>query len=134
MKFIDTNIFLRYLLWDDAKKANQCKKLFTSALENKIQLFTTELVIAEIIWTLSSFYKYPREKVAEAVLRVLSLETLHVPNKAILMEAVGLFLLKNIDFIDAYNAVVMHDKDIKSIYTYDKHFDLIKSIQRQEPS
>ncbi len=132
MTFVDTNVFLRFLLWDDAKKALQCKKLFATATVQR-PLYTTELVIAEIIWTLESFYKYPKEKVVDAVLKILAAEAIIVPNKIAIMESLGLHALKNIDFIDAYNAVMMLDQHIKEIYSYDKHFDRINGITRYEP-
>ncbi len=35
MKFIDTNVFLRYLLWDDPVKAEACRKLFKKAIADE---------------------------------------------------------------------------------------------------
>ena len=133
MKFIDANIFLRYLLWDDPAKAEACRKLFKKAIEGREQLWTTPLVVAEIIWVLESVYKHPLDKVADAVLQILNVDNLHVEHKELLMESVGLYKLKNIDFIDAYNAVFMLEKGIKTIYSYDRDFDKIKPLHRQEP-
>ncbi len=133
MKFVDTNIFLRFLLWDDVAKAEACRKFFEKALEHHEPLYTTPLVVAEIVWVLEKFYKYPRDKVVEAVLRILNTEILYVDNKEILMESLGFYKLKKIDFIDAYNAVVMIERGINFIFSYDKDFDSIKSIHRQEP-
>ena len=49
MKFIDTSIFIRYLTNDIPEKADACEKLFKNAIADKEDLFTTDLVIAEII-------------------------------------------------------------------------------------
>jgi predicted nucleic acid-binding protein len=48
--FVDTNLFIRYLTNDDAKKADRVEKLLAEAARGKIRLVTAELVIAEIIW------------------------------------------------------------------------------------
>ena len=54
MKFVDTNIFIRYLTRDDESKAQACYKLFQQVREGDEELFTTETVIAEIAYVLSS--------------------------------------------------------------------------------
>jgi len=55
-RFIDTNIFLRYLTNDDPVKAKRAEVLFRDAVHGKAVLTTSLLVIAEIVWTLESFY------------------------------------------------------------------------------
>jgi len=133
MKFVDTNIFLRLLLWDDAPKAEACRKFFKKALDHHEPLCTTPLVIAEIVWVLEKSYHYPRAKVAESVLQILSTDNLQVEAKEILMESMGLYQLKKIDFIDAFNAVTMLEKGIKTVCSYDSDFDTVMSIHREEP-
>ena len=133
MKFIDTNIFLRLLLWDDRLKAAACKKLFEKSIEKNEQLWTTSLVIAEIIWVLEKTYKYPRIKIADAVLKILATDNLQMERKDVVMESVGLYRIKNIDFIDAFNATMMLESGVRTIYSYDTDFDGISSIHRQEP-
>ena len=133
MKFIDTNVFLRLLLWDDPAKAAACRKLFEKSLQHNEPLRTTPLVIAEIIWVLEKTYKYPRAKVADAVLTILATDNIQIEGKGLLMESVGLYKIKNIDFIDAFNAITMLEQGIRTIYSYDTDFDGIHSIHRQEP-
>ena len=53
MIFVDTNIFLCFLTNDDPRKADACEQLFKKAVSGKESLFTTELVIAEIVWVLN---------------------------------------------------------------------------------
>ena len=65
MKFIDTNIFIRFLTNDIPEKAEACDHLFRDAAEKNERLFTTEMVIAEIIWVLESYYELPKKEVQE---------------------------------------------------------------------
>ncbi|MBI5554969.1 MAG: VapC toxin family PIN domain ribonuclease, partial [Elusimicrobia bacterium] len=44
MIFLDTNIILRYLTWDDPRKAKKCEALFKRASAGKEILYTTALV------------------------------------------------------------------------------------------
>ena len=66
-RFVDTNIFLRYLTADDTLKYSKCKALFERAVSGKEILVTSGMVIAEVIWTLLSYYKVSKEEVIEKV-------------------------------------------------------------------
>lgn len=133
MTFIDTNIFLRLLLWDDPVKAEACRKLFATSLKRNEALWTTPLVIAEIIWVLEKTYQYPRTKIADAVLMILATDNIYVDSKDMLMESVGLYKIKNIDFIDTFHAAFMMTRQISTIYSYDADFDGLPFIKRREP-
>ena len=68
-KFVDTNIFLRYLTKDDPSKYERCRTMFKKALEGEIAISTSGMVIAELIWTLLSYYKVPKAEVIEKHLK-----------------------------------------------------------------
>ena len=44
-----------------------------------------------------------------------------------------LFVSYNVDFIDAYNTVMMQSQDIDLIYSYDSDFELLEDVTRKEP-
>jgi len=132
-KFIDANIFLRYLTKDDPVKYEKCYKLFKDAVDGKVILFTSKIVIAELVWTLNSFYKVPKNDIIEKVSIIISTENLHIPSKEIIIDAIILYGRKNIDFIDAYNAVFMKYNQADEIYSYDHDFDNLEDITRLEP-
>ncbi len=131
--FVDTNLFLRYLTKDDPAKYDRCRELFKKAVEGKVSLFTSEMVIAELIWTLLSYYKVPKAEVIEKVSIIISTPTLHLVDKAIIADSLILYSQKNIDFIDAYNALFMKFHGLGKIYSYDEDFDAIEGIEREEP-
>lgn len=130
-KFIDTNIFLRYLTKDDPVKYDKCRVVFKKAIEGKIALATSEMVIAELIWTLLSYYKVPKGDVIEKISIIVGTESLHIPDKDIIADALVLYSRKNIDYIDAYNAVLMKYHGLTEIYSYDGDFDAIEGIKRE---
>ncbi|MBI5788336.1 MAG: PIN domain-containing protein [Candidatus Schekmanbacteria bacterium] len=131
--FIDTNIFLRFLTADNKEKYNKCKQLFQRAVFGKELLITSDLVIAEIIWTLLSFYKIPKQEVIEKVTIILNTPNLKIENHKLINEALLLFSLKNLDFIDAYNSTYIRQKQIDGIYSYDRDFDKVDFLERLEP-
>jgi predicted nucleic acid-binding protein len=131
--FIDTNIFLRFLTKDDHSKYEKCKEIFRKAVEGEIVLATSAMVIAELIWTLISYYKVSKTDVIKKVSIIVSTESLHLPEKNLIMDALVLYGRKNIDYIDAYNAAFMRRQGLSEIYSYDEDFDAIEGIQRMEP-
>lgn len=132
-KFIDTNMFLRYLTKDDPSKFDKCREVFKKAVEGKIELATSGIVIAELIWTLLSYYKVPKADVIEKISIIVSTESLFIPDKDIIIDALVLYSMKNIDYIDAYNAVFMKYHGLNKIYSYDADFDIIEGVKREKP-
>jgi len=132
-KFVDTNVFLRYLTKDDLSKYERCRQMFKRALDGEITISTSGMVIAELIWTLLSYYKVPKAEVIEKVSVILGTENLFVPDKDVLADAIVLYARKNIDFIDAYNAVFMKYHGLREIYSYDGDFETIEDIESKEP-
>ena len=132
--FVDTNIFLRYLTKDDSSKYEKCKELFKKAMEGKITLTTSGMVIAELIWTLLSYYyRVPKADVIEMISIIVSTENIFIPESDIIADALVLYSRKNIDYIDAYNSVYMKHYGFHEIYSYDRDFDAVENIKRVEP-
>jgi predicted nucleic acid-binding protein len=132
-KFVDTNIFLRYLTKDDPSKYEKCREMFKRAMHGEIGIATSGMVIAELVWTLQSYYKVAKAEVIEKVSVILGTENLFIPDKDVLADALVLYARKNIDFIDAYNAVFMKYHGLREIYSYDEDFEMIEDIKRKEP-
>ena len=132
--FLDANIFIRYLTNDDPAKADRVEKLLEQAASGKVRLLTTELVIAEVIWVLESFYKLNNIAIGPMVKAILATPGLEVINGALVEKAVEHYLAHNIDFIDGYIAAVMERYHVSEIFSYDKkHLARIKAIRRREP-
>lgn len=133
MRFIDTNIFIRFLTNDIPQKADACERIFKKAVEEKESIFTTDLVIAEIIWVLESFYELQKEEVQDKVEKILNTPNLICPHKELILRALTLYSEKNIDYIDAFNALILKEKGIEELYSYDKDYDRIEWLTRLEP-
>jgi uncharacterized protein len=135
MYFVDTNLIIRFFTRDDAVKAGKCKALFEKALAGHVKLYTSELVIAETVWVLQSpgTYNQKPEKIRELLLPLLTMKNFNFPNKELYPDILELVASTGVDYIDAYNAVLMRKKGISHIYSYDAHFDQINNINRLEP-
>lgn len=132
--FLDTNILLRFLTKDDERKAQQALNLLLRIERGEVKVITSALVIFETIYTLQSFYRVPRRIIKEQILSIISLRSLHLPDKSLYHRAFDLYITKNISFADAYNAVYMQAEEITHIYSWDRDFDKIDGITRLEPT
>ena len=132
--FLDANIFIRYLTNDDPAKADRVEKLLESAAAGKERLLTTEMVVAEVVWVLESYYKLGNLAIGPMVKAILATPGLEVLNGTLVEKAVERYMAQNIDFIDGYIVAVMEQKKVNEIFSYDKkHLTRIKTIQRKEP-
>lgn len=134
VSFLDANIFIRYLTNDDPVKADRVEKLLDLAAKGKERLMTTEMVIAEVVWVLESFYKLTNSAIGPMVKAILATPGLEVINGSLVEKAVEQYMEQNIDFIDGYILAVMDRYNVSEIFSYDKkHLARITPIQRKEP-
>lgn len=131
--FIDSNIFLRPIVKDDQQKVKECEELFGKLKAGKIKAFTSNLILAEIIWTGGRFYKIEKGDLITAIKGILGFKNLRVveasnPNLAI--EIYEKFSVKFIDALIASNPAIFN-KEV-AVVSYDKDFDKI-GIKRIEP-
>ena len=137
MRFVDTNVFVRYLTLDDEDKFADCQSLFLLVENGQETLTTCESVIAEVVYVLSSSrtgYAMPRDEIVTRFIPVLSLTGLIVPNKHVYLEALNTYATSpGFDFEDAVAVAHMRDRGITEIVSYDRDFDSVSGIQRMEP-
>ena len=133
MRFIDTNLFIRYFTRDEEEKAQRVLALLKRVEKGEEKITTSSLVIFETIFTLESFYKVSKQQVKELMLPILNLKGLKLPDKELYQQALDNYVKKNISFVDAFNATFILKKGIKQIYSYDEDFDKIRGIKRVTP-
>lgn len=135
MQFIDANIFLRHLTRDDPVKAERCYELFKRAQANEVELTTSESVIAEVVYVLSSskqLYQLSREEIRARLYPLLLLPGLRLAHRKMYLRALDLYALYPIDFEDALAAAQMERQKITEIYSYDRDLDRL-DLRRLEP-
>jgi uncharacterized protein len=133
--FIDTNIILRYLIGDDPKKMRACYALFKAADNYELSLTTSESVIAEVVFVLSSkkHYGLLAEEIKKRLMPILTIRGLKLEHQPTLKRALDLFVELKIDFEDCLCIAHMERQHLKEIYSYDQDFDCIGNVKRVEP-
>lgn len=134
-KFVDTNIFIRFLTDDDKIKAKSCFDLFQKANKKEILLTTSESVLAEVVYILSSkqLYNLEAEYICQILSPIIEIKGLKFASKKFFKKALRIYAEFNIDFEDALSVSHMYYTGIKEIYSFDKDFDKFDEIKRLEP-
>jgi uncharacterized protein len=133
--FADTNLFLRYLTDDVPEQAGAVERLLRRAEQGEFILVANALVVAEIVWTLESFYNLPKPDIKAKILAILNTPGLEVADAGLVLQAIADYVERNVDFADAYHAAWMLRHGVKTAYTFDRrHFARLEGITVRVPS
>ena len=128
--FVDTNILIRHLTGDPPQMAARA----TAYLGAGYDLYLTDLVVAETIYVLESFYEVPRPRVADAIRSLLALVSMIVVDRGLLLRAVELYETARLDFADAYLVACAESTGIFRVASFDKTIDRVGTLIRAEPA
>lgn len=126
-RLVDTNLLVRFLVNDNSEQALAAEKIFKEP-----NLVLADIVFAEVVWTLQSFYNFPREEIVEKLYKLLQSHAF-VCNRELILNSLFLYLNHNISFVDAYIIAYANLENLEGIYSFDKGLDKIKSIKRFKP-
>lgn len=129
MKLLDANLILRFLLKDNLNQFKSAEAIFENPEES---LYLSELVVAEVIWVLTSYYNFSKEEAGKKIYYLLKLPTIET-NQPLLIRTLYFYNNFNINFIDAYLAAFCEQNNLEGIYSFDKGLDKIKSVKRLKP-
>jgi len=131
--FIDTNIFIDILMRRDEKRFIQCSRFFQKVKLNKIKAATGNVVLAELIWTLKSFYGIGKEEIVRRIKSIIKLRGIKLVDNYDPLRAIDLYQSKSIKYIDALIASIRPIQEKKwTVVSFDKDFDRI-AVNRKEP-
>lgn len=115
---IDANVVIRFLLNDHTRFSPLAKSIFLKAQHGKTRIYLDEVVIAEVIWTLSSFYKIKKVDLVDRMEKLISQDWIINPKKTLIIETFSLYKSRNLDYIDCW--VFAMSKSLKaSLETFD---------------
>ena len=119
MKFVDANVFIRALTQDDPVKSERCIRLFEAAERGEVELFSSESVLAEVVFVLSSrsLYRLPRQEIAALVRPCVEAKGFRMDFKSSILAALDLYERSNLDFEDALSVQHVLRRRLTSILT-----------------
>lgn len=105
----------------------------TAFLRGRHELILTDLVVAEMVYVLESFYEAPRAQISELVRSLLALPSVAVADDELLLRAVELYQDARLDFAEAYLAALAEFTEINRVASFDRHIDRVTTIKRIQP-
>ena len=133
--FVDTDVIIRLLTGDDPQKQAAAKALFEQVEQGTLTVSAPDTVIADAVFVLSSprLYHLPRTQVAALLTTLVRLPHFHVQQRKTVLRALELYAATNLDFGDVMILAAMEQGQSQVLYSYDKEFDRMATITRQEP-
>ncbi len=105
----------------------------TAALSSTEQLFLADLVLAECVYVLESFYEVERQRVAELMRAAIALPSVAVIDVSLLLRALEVYEIDRLDFAEAYLVASAEATGIAAIVSFDRSIDRVQTISRVEP-
>ncbi|MHB1923991.1 MAG: PIN domain-containing protein [Acidimicrobiales bacterium] len=127
--FIDTNILVRHLTGDPVEMAVRA----TAYLRTETNLLLTDVVAAETIYVLESFYEAPREEVARALRSLVGFDSVVCVDPALLLRAIEVYEVNRIDFAEAYLVACAESTGVGKVASFDRSLDRVGTVERIEP-
>jgi predicted nucleic-acid-binding protein len=105
----------------------------TAALAGEDDLLLTDLVLAECVYVLESFYEVERARVAELMRSAIALPTIQTVDPSTLLRALEVYELERLDFAEAYLVAQAEATGVNEVLSFDRSIDRLKSVTRREP-
>ena len=128
--FVDTNVLVRHLTGDPPDQATAA----TAFLEHAAELYLADLVLAEVVYVLESYYRVDRERVAELARAIVGFPAIVVVDEGLLLRAIEVYELDRLDFGEAYLVACAEASGVGAIATFDRSVDRVKTVTRVEPA
>lgn len=117
---LDANIIIRYLEADNLSLSPKAKKLFSRGEKGKIKIYLDEVIIAEVVWVLSSFYEQSRQAISTKLITLLNPKWITNPRKKLILATLNSYSVSNLSYIDNWILQVSKSKKLK-LETFDKN-------------
>jgi predicted nucleic acid-binding protein len=126
--FLDTNVVIRHLTGDPPELATRA----TTALASGERLLLTDLVLAECVYVLESFYEVERHRVADLMRSAMALSSIETVDRNSPLRAFAVYEL-GLDFAEAYLVAQAEATGVGQVLSFDRSIDRVETVHRREP-
>lgn len=126
--FLDTNVLVRHLTGDPPRMARRA----TALLASGEPLLLADLVLAECVYVLESFYEVPRPRVAELMRSAIAVAAIQTVAPSTLLRALEVYEVDRLDFAEAYLIAQAEATGVNKIVSFDRSIDRIATVSRRE--
>jgi predicted nucleic-acid-binding protein len=127
--FADTNVLVRHLTGDPPEQASRA----TDFLRDAEALVLADVIFAEAVYVLESFYELERDQVAELMRAVIGFPAIIVLDASVLLRALEVYETQRIDFAEAYLVACAEASGVGAVASFDRSIDRVATVRRVEP-
>ena len=127
--FVDTNVLVRHLTGDPPAMAARA----TAYLASEEELLVADVIVAEAVYVLESFYEAPRHQVAESMQSLLAFDSVVTLDAAMLLRALEVYEVDRLDFAEAYLVASAERNGVGRVASFDPAIDRVATVERVEP-
>jgi predicted nucleic acid-binding protein len=127
---LDTNVILRFVLGDDQAHQEQAKRLFRQAVDGEVRLLLPTLVLAQVVWTLESFYQASRKYITNVLCALLATPGVISQEPRVIPRCVEIYSAYNVEIVDAYLVALAEESKTFTLATFDRrHFRRFSNLK-----
>lgn len=105
----------------------------TALLASSRRLLLADLVVAECVDVLESFYEVARADVAMLMRAAIAAPGVETVEPGLLLRALAVYELDGLDFAEAYLVAQAETTGVGVIASFDRAIDRVGSVRRLEP-
>jgi predicted nucleic-acid-binding protein len=105
----------------------------TALLASGESLLLADLVLAECVYVLESFYEVPRSRVALLMRSAIALPAIETVAPSSLLRALEVYEVDRLDFAEAYLVAQAEATGVDEIISFDRSIDRVTTVSRREP-
>lgn len=117
---LDSNVLVRYLVQDDVEQAKAATALIEGECTDESPGHVDAVVLAEIVWVLTSAYGYPKEAVEGVIRQLLRTTEIEIEGSDAAWAALRQFEAGAADFADHLIAWRNRASGCRVTYTFDR--------------
>ena len=131
-QLVDTNVLVRFFSGEPPAMAEKARRLIERADIGEITLVVIPIVVAEVYFTLESFYEMEPKAVAEKLIVFLQCRGIETLEQKQVLDALRRCRNRKAHFVDAYLAATAAAENYP-IASFDRDFDKFKDVRRIDP-
>jgi predicted nucleic-acid-binding protein len=126
---LDTNIIVRYIMLDDPVQSAKAIRIIEREFTEQDPAFISLATVLETAWVLKSFYELSSQQVAQAMERMLQIESLNIQNEHEVSAATRVLKTGQGSFEDALIGALGTWASCDSTLTFDKKASRLQGFE-----
>lgn len=128
--YLDTNVIVRHLTGDPPGQARSATRFLAAADE----LVVTDVIVAETVYVLESFYEVPRAAVADLLRSVMAFGPIRVNDEGLLFRALEIYEVHRLDYAEASLVASAESGDTGTVISFDRAVSRMTTVTHVDPS